>query len=114
MKTYLAGTNPLAGVLDTVDAKVGTIIEGTTRRHHARRLARLSQTHALRGEGQGWASRGAIPRDGKRVVGFFAGVSALPAIAAAVRAARSSVHVAGWVITPSFAVEREPNVVTLR
>jgi phosphatidylserine/phosphatidylglycerophosphate/cardiolipin synthase-like enzyme len=106
--------NSVAGVLDRVDAKVGAIIEGTTRRHHARRLARLAQSHALRGLGQGWASRGATPRDGNRVIVFIDGVSALPAIAAAVRAAQSSVHVAGWVITPSFAMEREPSVVTLR
>jgi phosphatidylserine/phosphatidylglycerophosphate/cardiolipin synthase-like enzyme len=106
--------SPTVRVLDSVDAKVGALIESTTRRHHARRLARLGQGHALRGQGQGWASRGVPARDGNRVVVFIDGVSALPAVAAAVRTARSSVHVAGWAITPTFAMEREPRVVTLR
>ena len=42
------------------------------------------------------------------------GLSALPAIAAAVRAARTSVHVAGWTLDPDFELERDPAVVTVR
>ena len=37
------------------------------------------------------------------------GTSALPAIVAAVRGARSFVHVAGWTVNPDFVVERTPS-----
>jgi phosphatidylserine/phosphatidylglycerophosphate/cardiolipin synthase-like enzyme len=105
----------LADVLSRIDTSVGTVIEGATRRHHARRLARNGWSHALAaGETGGWAAGGAAPRDGNRVEVFIDGAEALPAIAAAVRSARSSVHIAGWAISPSFAVEREPSAVTLR
>ena len=42
------------------------------------------------------------------------GTSALPAIVAAVRGARSFVHVAGWTVNPDFVMERTPQQVTLR
>ncbi len=42
------------------------------------------------------------------------GAAALPVIAEAVRAAESSVHIAGWTIDPDFAIEREPALVTVR
>jgi phosphatidylserine/phosphatidylglycerophosphate/cardiolipin synthase-like enzyme len=45
---------------------------------------------------------------------YIDGAAALPAIAAAVRAAESFVHVAGWTIDPDFAIEREPALVTVR
>ena len=45
---------------------------------------------------------------------YIDGASALPAIAAAIRAARSSVFVAGWIITPGFLMEHDPIPVTLR
>jgi hypothetical protein len=45
---------------------------------------------------------------------YIDGAAALPAIADAVRAAESFVHVAGWTIDPDFAIEREPAIVTVR
>src|SRR6185437_8314448 len=36
------------------------------------------------------------------------------AITAAIRGARSFVHVAGWTVNPDFAIERAPGLVTLR
>ena len=67
---------------------------------------RLGWDRAFRGNAQGWGS-------GTRHVTATAldvhidGASALPAIVAAVRGARSFVHVAGWTVNPDFAMERD-------
>ncbi|HSP64603.1 MAG TPA: phosphatidylserine/phosphatidylglycerophosphate/cardiolipin synthase family protein, partial [Candidatus Deferrimicrobium sp.] len=83
-------------------------------RHHARRLARIGWTRALRGDGAGWAAGGMPVHAGNHVEVYIDGSAALPAIAAAVRSARRSAHVAGWAISPGFAMEREGRVVTVR
>jgi phosphatidylserine/phosphatidylglycerophosphate/cardiolipin synthase-like enzyme len=101
-------------VLDDLDRGVGSFIEATNRRHHERRLGRIGWGHALSGARAGWATTGFPPRDGNRVEVHIDGAAALPAVAAAVRLARSSVHVAGWTISPSFGMERTPSVVTVR
>ncbi len=62
----------------------------------------------------GWADGGAQPRDGNRVEVHIDGAAALPAMAAAIRAARSTVHVAGWAFSPDFVMAREPAAVSLR
>ena len=103
----------MPGVISTVDESVGALIEGVTRRHHQRRLARTGWSRALAGSTTGWASGSFPARGGNRLEVFVDGATALPAIAAAVRSARSSVHVAGWTITAGFAMERTPTV-TLR
>jgi phosphatidylserine/phosphatidylglycerophosphate/cardiolipin synthase-like enzyme len=101
-------------IVGGADRTLGNAIEDVERRHHARRLARIGWTRALRGEGGGWAVGGNPVRDGNQVDVFIDGSSALPAIASAVRSAKKSVHVAGWAISPHFAVEREQRVVTVR
>jgi phosphatidylserine/phosphatidylglycerophosphate/cardiolipin synthase-like enzyme len=103
----------ISDLLSRLDSGVGSIIEGASCRHHARRLARLGWSRALQG-GDGWASGSPAPRDGNRVEVHIDGASALPAIAAAVRSAQSFVHIAGWTFTSTFAVERTPSVTTLR
>src|SRR3984893_10201137 len=97
-----------------LDAGLGGVIEGAGRRHHRRRLRRIGWEAAFSGDGGGWAERRPSPRDGNRVEIYVDGASALPSIAAAVRGARSFVHVAGWTIDPEFAVQRDPLVVTVR
>ncbi len=101
-------------ILGGLDRGFGNAVEDLERRHHARRLAREGWTRALAGEGGGWAQGAAAVRDGNDVEVFIDGAAALPAIAAAVRSARRSVHIAGWAISPDFAVERGRRVVTLR
>jgi phosphatidylserine/phosphatidylglycerophosphate/cardiolipin synthase-like enzyme len=98
----------------TLDKRLGDVIEDAERRHHARRLARLGWTHALEGHGGGWATGSGAARDGNRLEVYIDGSAALPAIADAIRSAKRSVHIAGWAIDASFAVEREPAMVTLR
>jgi phosphatidylserine/phosphatidylglycerophosphate/cardiolipin synthase-like enzyme len=96
-----------------IDGQIGDVIERANQRHHARRLTRLGWERALRGAGRGWASSQAV-RDGNRLEVHIDGAAALPAIAAAVRGARSFVHIAGWTVNPDFAVEHYPVSVTLR
>jgi len=96
-----------------VDAQVGDVIEGAAKGHHLRRLRRLGWERALRGAGGVWA-QDPPPRNGNALQVHIDGAAALPAIAAAVRAARSFVHVAGWTVDPGFALERNPSVVTVR
>ena len=103
----------ISGMLARADGQIGAAIEKANRRHHIRRLTRLGWDRALRGDGKGWGS-GTVPRDGNRLQVHIDGTSALPAIVAAVRGARSFVHVAGWTVNPAFLVERTPKPVTLR
>jgi phosphatidylserine/phosphatidylglycerophosphate/cardiolipin synthase-like enzyme len=102
-------------ITDTVawaDEQLGQMIENANRRHHVRRLTRLGWDRAFRST-SGWGS-GSVPRGGNRIDVHIDGTSALPAIVAAIRGARSFVHVAGWTVNPDFAVERGSRIVSLR
>jgi phosphatidylserine/phosphatidylglycerophosphate/cardiolipin synthase-like enzyme len=103
----------IAELATRIDGQIGEAIEHANRRHHVRRLKRSGWERAFRGDGRGWASSETI-RDGNRLEVYIDGASALPAIAAAVRTARSFVHIAGWTINPDFGIERYPAVVSLR
>ena len=102
----------ITDLLARADGRLGEVIEHASRRHHVRRLSRLGWDRVFRSS-TGWAGTAPL-RDGNRVDMHIDGVSALPAIVAAVRGARSFVHVAGWTVNPDFAVERTPDLVTLR
>jgi phosphatidylserine/phosphatidylglycerophosphate/cardiolipin synthase-like enzyme len=103
----------IAELAARIDGTIGEAIEHANRRHHVRRLKRNGWERAFRGDGRGWASSEPI-REGNRLEVYIDGASALPAIAAAVRNARSFVHIAGWTVNPDFGVERYPAVVSLR
>lgn len=103
----------IADLTARVDGQIGDVIERANRRHHVRRLTRLGWDRALRGAGRGWASSQPV-RDGNHLEVHIDGAAALPAIAAAVRGARSFVHIAGWTVNPDFAVEHYPVFVSLR
>jgi phosphatidylserine/phosphatidylglycerophosphate/cardiolipin synthase-like enzyme len=103
----------IADLAARIDGRIGEVIEHANTRHHVRRLKRNGWERAFRGDGRGWASSEPI-REGNRLEVYIDGASALPAIAAAVRSARSFVHIAGWTVNPDFGVERYPAVVSLR
>ena len=103
----------ISELLSAADGQIGQTIEDANRRHHVRRLKRLGWDRALHGGNAGWGS-GTRPSNGNRVEVHIDGSAALPAIAAAVRGARSFVHVAGWTVNPDFAMEHVPELVTLR
>ena len=100
-------------IVSGLDARLGDAIEHAATRHHVRRLTRLGWDRALRGDDDAWA-KAPPPREGNTLQVHVDGTSALPAIAAAVRGARSYVHIAGWTVDPEFALERHPSAVTVR
>ena len=104
----------ISDVISAFDDRIGEFIENADRGHHRRRLARSGWSRALDGASTGWASGSFPPREGNAVHVHIDGADALPAIAAAIRGARSSIHIAGWTIRPNFAVERAPGIITLR
>ena len=61
-----------------------------------------------------WASASPPPRAGCSVEVLIDGAQALPRLAEELRKARSHVHLAGWFVTPDFALVREPARVELR
>ena len=79
-------------IVTGLDAQLGDVIENAATRHHVKRLARIRWDRALRGDGDAWA-KAPPPRDGNTLQVHVDGMSALPAIAAAVRGARSYVLV---------------------
>jgi phosphatidylserine/phosphatidylglycerophosphate/cardiolipin synthase-like enzyme len=89
-----------------LDDALGARLEATIKRHHRRRLAGIGWLHALDAEPGGWAAGGPEPRDGNAVEVLVDGAEALPAIAGAIRSARSHVHLAGWHFAPDFQLEQ--------
>jgi len=81
--------------------------------HHRRRLTRIGWEEALTPQPGGWASRVPV-REGNAVEVLIDGAHALPRIAAALRGARSHVHLTGWYFSPDFALERNGQPTILR
>ncbi|MFL5868686.1 MAG: phospholipase D-like domain-containing protein [Thermoleophilaceae bacterium] len=101
-------------VLERLDAAFGEGLERYVRGHHRRRLRRLGQAEVFAAQGSGlWALGDPPPRAGNELEVLIDGERALPAIASAIERARSHVHIAGWHLTPEFALvrgEREPRL----
>jgi phosphatidylserine/phosphatidylglycerophosphate/cardiolipin synthase-like enzyme len=100
--------------VSAVDLLLGRSIERSLVAHHRYRLRRLRRLDALEPppEGSPWCREQPAPRDGCSIDVLIDGAEVLSAIAAAIRAARRSVRVAGWHAAPHFALERgEPPTV---
>jgi phosphatidylserine/phosphatidylglycerophosphate/cardiolipin synthase-like enzyme len=83
-------------------------------RHHRRRLRRIGWSRALEPPVGGWSAGEPPMRPGNAVDVLIDGAQALPAIAEALRQARSHVHLTGWNFSPDFALERDSEPVVLR
>ncbi|HKG02329.1 MAG TPA: phospholipase D family protein [Conexibacter sp.] len=95
--------------VERVDRVVGEQLERQVRKHHRRRLAKLGHAHVFDpppGSGL-WAEGNPPPRSGNRLDVLVDGQRAIGEIYAALKQARSHVHIAGWHITPSFALDRD-------
>jgi phosphatidylserine/phosphatidylglycerophosphate/cardiolipin synthase-like enzyme len=101
-------------LIDRADCALGDALERAMCAHHRRRLRRVGWDHALAAPGAGWARGGEPPRDGNSIEVLIDGETALPMIAAAIAAARSHVHIAGWCVTPEFALTPGPEPTILR
>jgi phosphatidylserine/phosphatidylglycerophosphate/cardiolipin synthase-like enzyme len=103
------------GVISRFDARLGDVMEAQLRRHHVRRLGKLGWPEVLDpSNGGGWWCPRVPIRDGNDVEVFVDGAAALPAMEAAIRAAKHTVHIAGWHASPDFQLTREPGSAALR
>ena len=89
-----------------VDRALGDGLERQVVSHHRRRLNRLEWGHALSPGPGRWAAGSPAPRQGNALELLVDGATALPRFAEALLAARSDVTIAGWDITPEFALTR--------
>jgi phosphatidylserine/phosphatidylglycerophosphate/cardiolipin synthase-like enzyme len=99
---------------DRLDRAVGDRLERAVTAHHLRRLRRAGWSGALSAPAGGWSDAAAPPRLGGAVEVLIDGEEALSRIAAAVAGARSFVHLAGWCVTPGFALTRDAPPTVLR
>jgi phosphatidylserine/phosphatidylglycerophosphate/cardiolipin synthase-like enzyme len=98
------------------DRLAGTLIDGAMGAHHRRRLRNLGHAHSYDppADGRLWAAGDPPPRTGNALDVLIDGAEALPQIAEAIRGARRHVHIAGWSVTPHFAVDRGEPPLPLR
>jgi phosphatidylserine/phosphatidylglycerophosphate/cardiolipin synthase-like enzyme len=98
-----------------LDKAIGNAAERIVRSHHGRRLRRLGWERALEPSDAGlWAAGDPPPRAGCSLEVLVDGAEALPRLAAELKRARSHVHMAGWYVTPDFALTRGRERVELR
>jgi phosphatidylserine/phosphatidylglycerophosphate/cardiolipin synthase-like enzyme len=104
------------GLIERIDGWAGQGIDHAIGAHHRRRLARLDRLDQLEPPEDGgfWAAGDPPPRAGCELEVMIDGEQALGAIAEALGAARSHVHIAGWHITPDFGLTRDEHAVPLR
>jgi phosphatidylserine/phosphatidylglycerophosphate/cardiolipin synthase-like enzyme len=97
-----------ADAVERFDHAVGDRLERLVRDHHRRRLDKLGHAQALKPPPawDGWAGGEPPPRQDNVLEVLIDGERALPAIAEALKGARSHVHIAGWHLTPDFALVR--------
>jgi phosphatidylserine/phosphatidylglycerophosphate/cardiolipin synthase-like enzyme len=105
-----------AEAITRADRAAGRVIEGAMAAHPRRRLRNLGQRdrYAPPDDGRLWAAGDPPPRAGNDVDVLIDGGQALPEIERAIRGARRHVHIAGWSITPHFALTRDEPPVVLR
>ena len=95
-------------VLARVDGALGDGLERAIAAHHRRRLRRHGRSENLDPprDGSLWASGHPPPRAGNALDVLIDGATALPAMAEAIQAARSHVHICSWNLEHDFAPER--------
>jgi phosphatidylserine/phosphatidylglycerophosphate/cardiolipin synthase-like enzyme len=102
----VTGSSPfgsrLPELMRKVDSVLGERFERLVIAHHVRRLERLGHRQTLASPAGGWAATGWPARQGNRLDVYVDGAEALPEIASAIEAARSSVWLAGWFFSPDF------------
>jgi phosphatidylserine/phosphatidylglycerophosphate/cardiolipin synthase-like enzyme len=106
---------PVNDPLLTFDKLLGDAVERSVRSHHRRRLRRIGWEHALEPADDAlWCWGDPPPRPGNDVEVLIDGATVLPRIAQELREARSHVHLAGWYVSPYFALERDGDRSELR
>jgi phosphatidylserine/phosphatidylglycerophosphate/cardiolipin synthase-like enzyme len=94
-------------LLLTLDKAIGNGVEWLVRTHHARRLRRIGWARALSPPDSAvWAAGDPPPRSGCSLEVLVDGADALARLAEELEGARSHVHIAGWFVSPDFALTR--------
>jgi phosphatidylserine/phosphatidylglycerophosphate/cardiolipin synthase-like enzyme len=103
-------------VVGAADRALGNAIERLTSDHHARRLGKLGRApqRTPPDDGRLWAAGDPPPRGGNALDLLIEGAAYFPAVERAIRGARRSVLIAGWCVTPGFALVRDEPPVLLR
>jgi phosphatidylserine/phosphatidylglycerophosphate/cardiolipin synthase-like enzyme len=104
-------------VIAGLDWWIGERVESAIRAHHRRRLRRTGQLERLDPPHTStslWAAGDPPPRSGNDLEVLIDGAQALPLLARALADARSSIHIAGWHVTPDFRLTRDREAVRLR
>ena len=98
------------------DRIAGTAVERLTSAHHARRLGKLghSAQRMPPDDGRLWAAGDPPPRPGNTLDVLIEGAAYFPALEHEIRSASRSVLIAGWCITPEFALIRDEPPLLLR
>jgi phosphatidylserine/phosphatidylglycerophosphate/cardiolipin synthase-like enzyme len=98
------------------DRVLGDVIEGVNMLHHRRRLSKLGHAVSFSPgrDDSLWAAGDPPPRTGNSLEALIDGEEVLPAIARAIRSARSHVHIAGWSMTPRFELTRDDHPAVVR
>jgi phosphatidylserine/phosphatidylglycerophosphate/cardiolipin synthase-like enzyme len=94
------------------DRRLGVVVGNAVRAHHRRRLSRIGWLGALDAPAGGCAE-GKRPRTGCSLEVLIDGAEALTSMAVELERAQSHVHIAGWFLSPEFALTRmgEPRIV---
>jgi phosphatidylserine/phosphatidylglycerophosphate/cardiolipin synthase-like enzyme len=102
-------------LIRAADRIAGTAVERLTSAHHARRLGKLGRsTQRTPPEDRRlWAAGDPPPRLGNTLDVLIEGASYFAALEHEIRSARRSVLIAGWCITPEFALLRDETPVLL-
>jgi phosphatidylserine/phosphatidylglycerophosphate/cardiolipin synthase-like enzyme len=103
-------------VMRVADRAAGNAIEHLTNVHHARRLGKLGRTaqRTPPDDGRMWAAADPPPRAGNAIDVLIEGAAYFPVLEQAIRAARRSILIAGWCITPEFGLIRDEPPVLVR
>ena len=106
----------MADALGFLDGLLGDVIEGGSFLQHRLRLSLLGHGRSVRPprDGSLWAAGDPPPRTGNALEPLIDGEEVLPRIEEAIRAAGSHVYLAGWSLTPSFALTRGDEPVVVR
>jgi phosphatidylserine/phosphatidylglycerophosphate/cardiolipin synthase-like enzyme len=102
----MGNTWPGVDVAAGIDRRIGPAVGRAVCAHHRRRLARIDQLRALDAPAGGWAAGEPPPRAGCSLEILIDGAEALPRIASELERAESHVHIAGWFLSPDFALTR--------
>ena len=98
-----------------VDKAIGGGTDRLVQSHHARRLRKIGWERALHPPDSSlWAGGDPAPRSGCSLEVLIDGAVALPRLAEELERAESHVHLAGWFVSPDFALVRRPEHLELR